>query len=105
MFKGILALFKSGLIVNPMVLLGIVFGIVSVSYLSLSDIYKLFQDWHFYLFVMLCALVYNLIFRKRYHEGAIGLDFATMFQNSLGSAAMFLISLFCSISFVTMFLL
>lgn len=105
MFRGILALFKSGLIINPMVFGGILLGFFAVFNLSIDDIYKLFRDWHFYLLIFFAALLYNVIFRKRYKEGGFSLDFVAMFQNSLGGAAMFFIAFFCAISFVVMFLI
>ncbi|MDO5387053.1 MAG: hypothetical protein Q4F75_07270 [Pseudomonadota bacterium] len=99
MFRGLAALFKSGLILNPMVLSGIAFGIFMAA-ADMSKVFALYKDWHFYLLAAMWAVLYNIGFQKRYHDGGEGLDYQAMLQNVLGSAAMFLISVFCAASFV-----
>jgi len=100
MFRGLAALFKSGLILNPMVLSGIAFGIFMAAAVDMTKVFALYKDWHFYLLAAVWAVLYNFGFQKRYHDGGEGLDYLTMLQNALGSAAMFLTSVFCAASFV-----
>ena len=49
MFRGLAALFKSGLILNPMVLSGIAFGIFMAAAVDMAKVFALYKDWHFYL--------------------------------------------------------
>ena len=65
MIKGIVALFTSGAIFNPMILLGIFFGIlfdVKMSYEQMIE--HIYKNYHFYLLALLLAAAYNFVFHK-----------------------------------------
>ena len=95
-----MALFKSGLILNPMVWSGVLLGFVLVFKADLPKLFSLYADWHFYLLALMWAAVYNFGFQKRYHDGGESFDYGVMLRNTLGAAAMFLISVFCAASLV-----
>lgn len=102
MIKGLLALFRTGLIFNPMVLLGVICGIFLGIKVEEKKLFSLYANWHFYVLILLVAFIYNFIFCKRYNDGGNGFDYVKMWQNVLGSALMLLIANAGAISFVMM---
>ena len=88
MIKGILSLFTSGAILNPMVLA--------------EQITALFSDYRFYLLGLLIAFVYNFLFKKVYQEGGYNLDTGATLLNVLGSAFKLFLSGILMISFLSM---
>ena len=102
MIKGIMSLFTSGLIFNPMVLLGILFGICCYIYLTAEQMTDLFFDYRFYLLGVLLAFLYNFIFKKVYKEGGYELDVSATMLNVVGSAFRFFLSSILMISFISM---
>ena len=102
MIKGILSLFTSGVILNPMVLLGIFIGIFCYVYLTAEQITALFSDYRFYLLGLLIAFVYNFLFKKVYQEGGYNLDTGATLLNVLGSAFKLFLSGILLISFLSM---
>lgn len=58
MIKGIISLFTSGAIFNPMVLLGILLGVLCDVGLSGEEIKELFTDYNLYLLALLVSGLY-----------------------------------------------
>lgn len=102
MIKGILALFTSGAILNPMVLLGILTGIMFYLYLNAEQIMALYADYRFYLLTVLIAFVYNFLFKKVYQDGGYNLDVGTTLLHVVGSTFKIVISSILMISFISM---
>lgn len=102
MIKGLLALFTSGAILNPMILLGIAFGIFSYMFLTAEEISALYTDYRFYLLAVLIAFVYNFLFKKVYQDGGYNLDIGTTMLNVLGSSLKLVISSLLMLSFISM---
>lgn len=101
MIKGIVALFTSGAIFNPMILLGIFFGIlfdVKMSYEQMIE--HIYKNYHFYLLALLLAAAYNFVFHRVYDDGGDKLDKAAMAGNIIFSALKFVISSALTISFI-----
>ena len=101
MIKGILSLFTSGVILNPMVLLGIFIGIFCYVYLTAEQITALFSDYRFYLLGLMIAIVYKFLI-KEYQEGGYNLDTGATLLNVLGSAFKLFLSGILMISFLSM---
>ena len=68
MIKGIISLFTSGAIFNPMVLLGILLGVLCDVGLSGEEIKELFTDYNLYLLALLVSGLYIFGFKKVYNR-------------------------------------
>ena len=68
MIRGILALFTSGLMTNPMVLAGITIGCILYSFLDGGEIFQIYKNPAFYGFALLCSCIYVIGFRRTYKE-------------------------------------
>ena len=99
MFRGLAALFGSGLIFHPLVLLGIVSGSVEFFKLDNEQIWQLYQNWRFYALVVLAAAIWALTLGRTYQEDGITPDWGHMTGAAAGGAVMLLISNFCVIMF------
>ena len=66
MLRGLLALFSSGIFLNPMVLSGIVFGWVCYAYLDSEEIWAIYKSASFYGCVLFATGCYILFFRRVY---------------------------------------
>lgn len=97
MFKGIGALFSSGLIFNPMVLLGIVLGTFFFFGMTTEQVFELYFDFRFYALAFIIALLYNFLFKKVYDDGGLELDLKEMSIHSFGS---FLLLIFSSVMMI-----
>ena len=102
MFRGIIALFSSGVILNPMVFSGIVFGFVAAIKLSTEVIFEMYSNWRVYALLLLVSFVYNFLFKKVYEDGGLKVDIKATAGNVLLSAFYFIISNALTISFVYM---
>lgn len=102
MIKGIMALFTSGAIFNPMILLGIVFGIlfeVKMTYEQMTE--HVYKNYHFYLLALLLAAAYNFVFHKMYcGKDCDRLDMGAMVSNIIFSALKFVASSVLTIAFI-----
>ena len=98
MFKGLRALFTSGLIFNPMVLLGVISGIVSYVKFEAEKIVLLFSQPSFYGVVLLASLLYTCFFARVYKEGSVSVDWVSttwnVAANSLKYLAAFVLAMF-----------
>lgn len=102
MIRGIISLFTSGAIFNPMVLLGIICGIGSIIRLNADEIKSLATDYHFYLLIALVSFGYVFGFKKEYKEGGIDLNYTAMAFTSIWGIVKFILAYFLSMSFVFM---
>ena len=67
MIKGIIALFVSRIILNPMVLLGIAAGFYMMTTMEMSQIHAMFLNPHFNTGVLILAGIYTLIFKRTFY--------------------------------------
>lgn len=74
MIKGFLALFTTGLIFKPMLLLGGVIGIVSYVTMSGEQLKILYTDWRLYVLFFIISGLYTFFFKKTYIENADRID-------------------------------
>ena len=74
MFKGFLALFTTGLIFKPMLLLGVIVGVGAYIGLDGERLKVLYTDWHLYTLFFLIAALYTYFFRKTYLENSYAVD-------------------------------
>lgn len=102
MIKGIISLFTSGAIFNPMVLLGILLGVLCDVGLSGEEIKELFTDYNLYLLALLVSGLYIFGFKKVYKEGCIDLDYPQMIFQIVWGVVKFTISALLTISFIEM---
>lgn len=68
MIRGILALFTSGILTNPMVLAGIILGSVFYSMFDGAEIFQIYKKPSFYGLAFVLSCVYVLGFRRIYTE-------------------------------------
>lgn len=102
MIKGIIALFTSGAIFNPMVLLGVALGIYCQSNLEVEEVKSLFFNYNLYLLAFLISSAYVFFFKKIYHNGGRKLDFATMLAVIVWGVIKFVLSALFMISFIAL---
>ena len=74
MFKGFLALFTTGIIFKPMLLLGVIVGVGAYIGLDGERLKVLYTDWHLYTLFFLIAALYTYFFRKTYLENSYAVD-------------------------------
>ena len=68
MIRGIVALFTSGILTNPMVLLGIVLGSVFYGMFDGTQIFQIYKKPSFYGLALVLSCIYVLGFRRVYTE-------------------------------------
>lgn len=100
MIKGILALFKSGLILNPMVLLGIISGFIAMGTLEDEQLHALYTSYHLYLLMLLIAALYVYVFKRTYFRGGLETDWKETGLTALGHFLMLVVSFIFSMLFV-----
>ena len=72
MIKGLIALFTSGILINPLAWAGIGLGLYLMYNYSLPEIHGLAMNWHYHAYIILFTAVYSLIFKRVYHAGSEG---------------------------------
>lgn len=102
MFKGIGALFTTGAIFNPMVLLGIILGTFFFFGLTTEQAFELYFDIRFYALAFIIALLYNFIFKKTYDDDGFDLDYKEMGIHTVGSFLLLIFSSLMMISFINL---
>lgn len=100
MIKGILALFRSGLIFNPMVLLGILTGFIAMGSLEDKQLHDFYTNYHLYLLMLLVAGIYVYIFKRTYYKGGVITDWKATSQTIIGNFLMLVISFIFSMLFI-----
>lgn len=97
--QGIINLFKSGIILHPMVLLGVIVGISSAKIMGYEDVLRLYANIKFYIGSLLISFVYVFVFKRIYKIGGSALDYSEMGLAIIGNALKFIVSSFLAISF------
>ena len=100
MIKGILALFRSGLILNPMVFLGILIGFIAMATLDDDMLRLLYTSFSLYLLMFIIASAYVYFFKLVYFQGGRKVDWKETILSMVGHFLMFVISFICSMLFV-----
>lgn len=102
MIKGLIALFTSGAIFNPLVLLGVFSGIFAITRLKPEVIRDLFGDFHFYGAVAFIAAIYTVLFAKIYKEGGEEVDWAATSGRIVWNFVKYFLAFILSMSFIMM---
>lgn len=102
MIKGILALFTSGIMTNPMVLMGIILGSVFYSFLDGPEIFQIYKKPSFYGIALILSCIYVLGFRRVYTEDGETDWFETLLAIAVG-VFKFVLSSALMISFISLF--
>lgn len=102
MIKGLIALFTSGLIVNPMVLLGIACGSVFYALLDADGIFRVYKAPSFYGLALIFGCIYILGFRRVYQENG-NTDWNETLLALCGAVFKFLAASLLMISFISLF--
>lgn len=102
MIKGIMALFTSGAILNPMVLSGIILAIYCMIKLDAEQMRGLFGDYHLYALVAFVSFAYTFVFKKFYKDDGINLDYVSMVLSAIGGIAKFVLACGLTVSFIVM---
>jgi hypothetical protein len=97
--RGIIALFASGIILNPMVLFGIIGGCYIMTTMDSAEIHNLFTNAHFYAGIFLFTGFYTCIFKRTYFAGGRRIDWNTTLAGIFGQFALAVISLVFSCLF------
>ncbi len=96
--KGILALFRTRLILNPMVMIGIVIGFVCKLSLDYYYINALYSDIVFYLLMLLIASSYISMFKCVYFPEKNKINWKETFLSIIKHFFILIISFYCSIN-------
>ena len=102
MIKGIVALFSSGIIFNPMVLGGIFFAVFCMIKFDADQMREIFMDYNLYALVAFISFAYTFLFKKIYKEGGIEMDYTAMILYATAGIARFVLACGLMISFIVM---
>lgn len=102
MIKGLIALFTSGIIFNPLVLFGIISGFWCITHKEPNEIRELFFDMRLYAFVAICAMVYTFVFAKIYNGETMKVDIKSTVGLAVWNFAKYFIAFILSMSFAMM---
>lgn len=102
MIKGILALFRSGIIFDPFVLFGVVSGLIFAMSPNKEAIEQLLSQNSFYLLVLILGGLYNFFIKKVYKDDGETPDYLRIIWNTLMSLVKYVISCAFAMMFVLM---
>ena len=102
MFKGLIALFTSGVIFSPFVLFGVFSGFFAMFKMTPEAIAGLFGDFRFYGAVAVAAVVWTLMFAKVYREGGVDVDWSATAGKIVWNFVRYVIAFDLSMAFVMM---
>jgi hypothetical protein len=102
MIKGIIALFTSGVIYNPMVLLGIIGGFAAMFTLDGKGINTLCHNPDLYFSMLALAGIYVIGFRRVINDD-FRVDWPQTILRLVGNFLKLVISFFCAMMFIGMF--
>lgn len=102
MIKGLIALFTTGAIFNPFVLLGIITGVFAIIKLEPDTIKALFGYVQFYGIIAFLAVIYTAVFSKVYQDGGIEIDWRATIGRMVLNFVRYFISFVLSMSFIMM---
>ncbi|MBQ8870311.1 MAG: hypothetical protein IJ019_02920 [Alphaproteobacteria bacterium] len=100
MIKGILALFRSGLIFNPMVMLGVLTGFICMATLEDERLKALYTNYNLYILMFLVASAYVYFFKCVYFQGGYRIDWKETILSMIGHFFMLVLSFIFSMLFV-----
>lgn len=100
MIKGILALFNTGVIFNPMVLLGILLGFTAMIFLEGEQLKALYTNYHLYLLMFFISALYVYFFRRVYYRGGVETDWNQTIASMIGHFLRFVLSFICGMLFI-----
>ena len=100
MIKGILALFRSGLIFNPMVFLGILIGFISIATMENDMLKAFYTNPGLYVLMMIIAGTYVYFFKCSYIFGKNDIDWKETSLTMFGHFLMLVISFIFSMLFI-----
>lgn len=103
MIKGIISLITSGIIFNPMVLLGVVIGFYVMGTMSAEEIKQLFMQPVVYGALFVIAFVFTCIFKREYYSGASRVNWKATFGGVFGQFFRCLFAIAMSCLFVLAF--
>lgn len=101
MLKGIQALFTSGILFDPFVLLGLVLGTVFYFGLSYEQVTAIYFDYRFYALACVLAIIYNFAIRPVYRRGGGSIDTKKTASNVVLSCIKFVISSVLMMAFIS----
>ena len=102
MLKGLQALLASGLLLDPMVLLGIVTGSAFYFGLNSEQITAIYFDYRFYGLAAVVSVLYNFVWRPAYLRGGVSIDYQATSVNSVFSFLKVVISSLLVMSFISL---
>lgn len=85
MIKGIIALFTTGIMFNPLAWLGIGSGVYLMLYHQISQVVAMAQDWRYNAGLLLIIAVYTLIFKRSYYSGATRVNWSATVKSIFGN--------------------
>lgn len=85
MIKGIIALFTTGIMFNPLAWLGIGSGVYLMLYHQISQVVAMVQDWRYHAGLLLIIAVYTLIFKRSYYSGATRVNWSATVKSIFGN--------------------
>lgn len=101
MFRGLAALFSSGILLNPVALLALVLGLIEGGKFDSEQLVEFFTSWPIYALAVFAAVLYNFTLARRYRdESETTLDCAKMIVNSLGTAVSFMVINILAVLFI-----
>lgn len=100
MIKGILALFRSRIIFNPMVLFGIITGFAAMASLEGERLHSFYTNYSLYLLMLFIAGLYVYFFKRTYLENGWQTDWKETGLTIVGHFLMFVVSFILSMLFV-----
>ena len=105
MIKGFLALFTSGVLFRPMVLLGIGIGIFFLIHYGEGEILPIFFEPSFYVLLLFIAGLYTCLFLRSYHSGGKKIDWTETLSGIFGQFLLLLAAIIFSCLFFYMFMI
>ncbi|MDR1695000.1 MAG: hypothetical protein LBR70_07430 [Lactobacillaceae bacterium] len=100
LINGVISLFTSGLIFNPMVLIGIGFSILINTSFSYEEVFEVYKDYNIYFMAVLIAFTYIFFFKRPYKFGGEEIDYAELSFMVFGSALRLILSSVLMTSFI-----
>lgn len=102
MIKGIISLFTSGAIFNPLVLMGLALGVYCQSSLKPEEIKATFLDYRIYLVALLVSFIMVVFFKPIYKMGGCQKDVAAMMAMIIWGVLKFTFSALFMLSFIAL---
>lgn len=92
MFRGVISLFTSGLILHPMLLLGIGSGMFLSYRFDLERLFDIFSYYDFYLVAVAIAFVYTFAFNHVYKGYSSTIDWEETFKRFFGNSGIVILT-------------